>query len=71
MGQRHLEAMPLESEAAYTCPCCFEEQWVGVDPSAGRKQQFVEDCPVCCRPIVFRILIDREGDILVESAERE
>ena len=61
----------LDSEASYICPSCFEEQWVGVDPSAGSRQQFVEDCPVCCRPIVFTVVIDRDGDIVVQSAERE
>jgi hypothetical protein len=63
--------MPLESDAAYTCPSCFEENYVAVDPSGGRRQQFVEDCPVCCRPLVFVAVIDRDGDALIESVERE
>jgi hypothetical protein len=28
---------------------------VRVDPSAGSFQEYVEDCPVCCRPNVLRI----------------
>jgi hypothetical protein len=31
----------------------------------------VEDCPVCCRPLVFEIVVDRDGDVLVERVERE
>ena len=44
---------------------------MGVDPTAGRRQRFVEDCPVCCRPLVFDVVIDRDGDALVERVERE
>jgi len=42
---------------------------VAVDPSGGRRQRFVEDCPVCCNPIEFAVTFDREGDAIVESAE--
>lgn len=60
--------MPLESEAAYTCPVCFEQNFVGVDPGGGRRQRFIEDCPVCCHPIEFDVLIDSDGDAVVENA---
>jgi hypothetical protein len=63
--------MPLESDVAYRCPYCREETYLGIDPSGGTHQRFVEDCPVCCRPIAFVIRIDREGDAIVESAEAE
>jgi hypothetical protein len=63
--------MPLESDAAYTCPSCFEENYVAVDPTGGRRQQLVEDCPVCCRPLVIVVTFDRDGDAIVESVERE
>jgi hypothetical protein len=61
--------MPLENDAAYTCPACFEPGFVAVDPSGGRRQRFIEDCPVCCRPIEFAVAFDRDGDALVETAE--
>lgn len=63
--------MPLDLDAAYTCPSCFEANYVGVDPSGGRRQQYVEDCPVCCRPLVFTVVVDRDGDAIVEHVERE
>ncbi len=63
--------MPIEPDALYTCPSCNEENAVGVDPTAGRRQRFVEDCPVCCRPLVFDVVIDRDGDAIVERVERE
>jgi Cysteine-rich CPXCG len=61
--------MPLESDAAYTCPRCFEPNFVAVDPTAGRRQRFIEDCPVCCHPIQFTAIFDPEGDPIIESAE--
>jgi hypothetical protein len=69
MGRLKPRRMPLESDAAYVCPACFERSYVAVDPSGGRRQRFVEDCPVCCRPIEFEAVIDREGDPMIERAE--
>ena len=63
--------MPLETDALYACPSCGEENALGVDPTAGRRQTVVEDCPVCCRPLVFTILVHHEGDATVERVERE
>jgi hypothetical protein len=37
-----------------SCPYCWESFALMVDTSQG-KQEFVEDCPVCCRPIDFRV----------------
>ena len=61
--------MPLENDASYRCPICGEENFLAVDPSGGRRQRFIEDCPVCCNPIEFSIFVDREGDPIVEGAE--
>ena len=47
------------------CPYCGEEIEVAVDCSA-RRQVYVEDCEVCCRPIVIT-LVSRDGE--VESIE--
>jgi hypothetical protein len=63
--------MPLETDALYTCPSCGETNALGIDPTAGRRQRLVEDCPVCCRPLVFTIVVDAEGDAVVEQVERE
>ena len=61
--------MPLESDAAYACPRCSETNYVAVDPTGGRRQSFIEDCPVCCNPIDFVVTFDHEGDAIVERAE--
>ena len=41
----------MNDEARYVCDSCGEEIVVPVDLSAGSDQEYVEDCPVCCRPM--------------------
>ena len=49
-------------EAAYTCPSCGESIVIPLDLSQGDDQQYVEDCPVCCRPNIVHIENDPEWD---------
>lgn len=49
----------LESQM-YQCPYCWEEVETLLDLSAG-DQEYVEDCPVCCRPIIFSLQTDGEN----------
>ena len=55
----------MESEAAYDCPSCGEEIVIPIDPSAGDIQEYVEDCPVCCRPNLISVHILPDGIMLV------
>lgn len=41
-------------EHFFTCPYCFEQISVLIDPSQD-SQQYIEDCEVCCNPISFNI----------------
>ncbi|GAC1389008.1 MAG: hypothetical protein NVSMB31_04230 [Vulcanimicrobiaceae bacterium] len=68
---RILGRMPLETDVAYTCPHCGVDNYLGVDPTGGRRQHLVEDCQVCCSPIVFTVRIDRDGDPVLESVAIE
>ena len=45
----------MQDEASYFCDCCGEEIFIVLDLSQGTTQEFVEDCPVCCRPNVIRV----------------
>jgi hypothetical protein len=56
-----------ELEASYVCSACGEEIVVPVDVSAGEEQDYVEDCPVCCRPNRLRIEVDRDGRVRVQA----
>ena len=60
----------MKDEATYVCDACGEEIVVPIDVSAGSSQEYVEDCPVCCRPNVIRIEVDEDGDVRV-WAEKE
>jgi len=55
----------MRDEAAYTCDSCGEEIVIPVDPSGGTSQEYVEDCPVCCRPNVIRIEFEEDGHVRV------
>jgi hypothetical protein len=39
------------------CPYCWELQDTSVDPSV-REAEYVEDCQICCQPIVFEVRVD-------------
>ena len=43
------------------CPYCGERFESAIEPEDG-NQDYIEDCPVCCRPIEFNVQCDsREG----------
>ena len=52
--KRKKQGRPTE-EASYICDACGEEIVIPVDLSAGESQEYVEDCPVCCRPNVIHV----------------
>jgi hypothetical protein len=41
-----------------------------IDTSGG-NQEYVEDCYVCCKPIVFRIEVDVDGELTGLEVQRE
>jgi hypothetical protein len=42
-------------DIGYACAGCGEWNETSVDESAGRHQEYVEDCQVCCKPNLLRI----------------
>jgi len=42
------------------CPYCWQTINVLIDCSI-EIQEYIEDCQVCCRPIVFNVLVDDDG----------
>ena len=55
----------MRDEAGYVCDSCGEESVLPIDLSAGSEQEYVEDCPVCCRPNVIHVEVDEDGDVRV------
>ncbi len=56
-------------EASYICGSCGEEIVIPIDPSAGSNQEYVEDCPVCCRANVIHVKIDDDEASVWAEAE--
>jgi hypothetical protein len=52
------------------CPFCGERFEALVDASAG-DADYVEDCPVCCRPIELHLRTGADGESEVLDADRE
>jgi hypothetical protein len=57
----------MNDEATYICGACGEEIVIPIDVSQGESQEYVEDCPVCCRANVIRVEIDNDGEASVQS----
>ena len=47
-------------EVDIQCPYCWESIGVLIDCSV-EAQEYIEDCRVCCRPIVFDVMVDEDG----------
>jgi hypothetical protein len=52
------------------CPYCGESFETNVDASGG-TQEYTEDCYVCCRPILFRLSVDEDGNLVALDTHRE
>ena len=61
--------MSMQEECFLDCPYCGEPISVLVDCSC-EQQTYVEDCQVCCQPMVLQVFVDEEGVPSV-SAQRE
>lgn len=57
------------NETPLWCPYCAESITMVVDGSAG-NQEYIEDCEVCCRPIVVSVSVDYEGNVVL-AVKRE
>ena len=55
-----------ETESHITCPHCGETNEIALDPGSGNDQEYIEDCHVCCRPILMYVRYGRDGAAEVE-----
>lgn len=53
-------------EVAICCPYCGESITIVVDGSIER-QDYIEDCEVCCRPIELLVTLSSKDDVRVEA----
>lgn len=59
-----LENMDFLTEEVVYCPYCGEAIEVLIDPEEA-GQQYIEDCQVCCKPIIFDVTVDAMGHLSV------
>ncbi len=55
-----------DGEAVITCPYCGESIEIALDAGSGSRQEYVEDCEVCCRPWRVLVRYDRRGQASVQ-----
>lgn len=58
--------MPEITEKSISCPYCGEAISILIDGSLA-EQRYVEDCQVCCRPIILDVSADVNGDVAVQA----
>lgn len=49
-----------DGEALVTCPYCGEAIEIALDAGSGARQDYVEDCEVCCQP--WRVSVQYHAD---------
>jgi len=58
------------SEVLVDCPYCGERFTSFIDTSV-EVQEYIEDCQVCCNPIVFEVRIDTMSGEPVLNVRRD
>ena len=63
----------LETDATVLCPYCGELNQISLDPGGGPRQEYVEDCQICCQPwrVSVTYLPDGTADVSVEAESSE
>lgn len=57
--------MRVNDEERVGCPYCGESIELAVEAADGR-QHYIEDCPVCCRPMDVLVEIGEDGVPIVQ-----
>jgi len=60
-----------DTRVTASCPYCGAGADLTVDPGSGAVQEYVEDCAICCRPWMVRLVFDREGRARVTLATED
>jgi len=56
-----------DNDLIWTCQYCGIHNVVWVDLTAGNKQDFIEDCRICCRPNRIIVTVDNEEMTFIEA----
>jgi hypothetical protein len=60
-----------DTAALVQCPYCGEEMEMALDPGSGPRQEYVEDCQVCCRPwqVAVRYGPDGAAQVTLDASD--
>ena len=59
-------------EKEVICPYCGEQFTTIVDSAeTNQPTRYIEDCQICCRPILFTVEIDHEGNVVLFEVRSE
>lgn len=56
-----------ETSALLACPYCGSQVELALDPGGDAVQEYIEDCEVCCRPLMLTVRWDASGTASVEA----
>jgi hypothetical protein len=60
-----LSSNVMDDTAWLTCPYCFEEVEVYIDPQS--EGELIRDCDVCCRPWSLQVSRGVRGELFVQA----
>ena len=62
-----------EDTSEVVCPYCGEIVEIALDSGGGPRQEYVEDCQVCCRPWKVKVNYGRDGiaNVTIEADDEE
>ena len=58
-----------DEDIVWTCQYCGEPNSVWIDLTVEGKQDFIEECNICCRPNRIIISMDEADNIFIESRQ--
>ena len=61
----------MSQATGFQCAGCGEWNEIVVDESAGNRQDYVEDCQVCCKPNLLSVAWDSSLGEYFASSELE
>lgn len=60
----------MNETLSVACPYCGETIYVEPEPN-DQRVEYIEDCPVCCRPILYSVKFSVNGSTVTASREQD
>jgi hypothetical protein len=71
LDEDEVDSAELGETETYMCAFCGEANELFVDRTAAKRQQFTEDCDVCCRPNLITVLTDPDGVLWIDAEQED